>query len=150
MNDKEELTEKQIEDILYRLGLPIVEFIRNYLSKEHVINIDSKTITLWMKEKGLSVDEINKPNIAVRKQISVEYFILGEDNMPEWFSNGLTDYGTVKFDKNIESGSSAYKVLVSDDTWKDCYYGDVIVLDEYGVMDVFDRKYFDKNYEIQK
>jgi len=150
MNDKEELTEKQIEDILYRLGLPIVEFIRNYLSKEHVINIDSKSITLWMKEKGLSVDEINKPNIAVRKQISVEYFILGEDNMPEWFSNGLTDYGTVKFDKNIESGSSAYKVLVSDDTWKDCYYGDVIVLDEYGVMDVFNRKYFDKNYEIQK
>lgn len=150
MNDKEELTEKQIEDILYRLGLPIVEFIRNYLSKEHAVNIDSKTITLWMKDKGLLVDEINKPNIAIRKQISVEYFILGEDNMPEWFSNGLTDYGTVKFDKDIKSGSSAYKVLVSDDTWKDCYYGDVVVLDEYGVMDVFDRKYFDKNYEIQK
>ena len=70
--------------------------------------------------------------------------------MPEWFSNGLTDYGTVKFDKNIESGSSAYKVLVSDDTWKDCYYGDVVVLDEYGVMDVFNKKYFDKYYEIQK
>ena len=135
---------------MYRLGLPIVEFIRNYLSKEHVVNIDSRAITLWMKEKGISVDEVNKPNIAVRKQVSVDYFILGEDNMPEWFSNGLTDYGTVKFDKNIESGSSAYKVLVSDDTWKDCYYGDVVVLDEYGVMDVFNKKYFDKYYEIQK
>ena len=150
MDYKGELTEKQIEDILYRLGLPIVEFIRNYLSKEHVVNIDSRAITLWMKEKGISVDEVNKPNIAVRKQVSVDYFILGEDNMPEWFSNGLTDYGTVKFDKNIESGSSAYKVLVSDDTWKDCYYGDVVVLDEYGVMDVFNKKYFDKYYEIQK
>ena len=72
MDYKGELTEKQIEDILYRLGLPIVEFIRNYLSKEHVVNIDSRAITLWMKEKGISVDEVNKPNIAVRKQVSVD------------------------------------------------------------------------------
>lgn len=149
--DKEGLTEKQIEDILYRLGLPLVEFARNYLSREHVINIDSKSITLWLKEKGLSVENTtNSPNRAVRKQLSVEYFILGEDNMTDWFSMGLTEYGTVKFDKNLESGSSAYKILTSDGSWKDCYYGDVVVLDEYGGMDVFNKQYFNKNYEIQE
>ena len=144
----EEMNEKQVEEILYKLGLPLVKFAREFLSKEHVINIDWKSITLYFKERDLTLDDEVKQNKAVHKQLSVEFFIFGSDNMPDWFSNGLTDYDTVRFVKSIESGSSTYKILTYDDTWKECHYGDVVVLDEYGYMDVFKRQDFEKYYQI--